>query len=130
MLLTLAVCSVMLLSATACDTRREVDLEWPTPAVPVADGYDPIIRSAGQAGIEQDPNPADLQRYFRARDQFLNAWRRENWELAKQSPAEYEHVMASIEAEWDALYAKYWQRQQEPDLASPPSVVPPTAPAP
>ena len=78
---------IMAAAAVACDGRREVVLEWPTPAVPVADiAYGPVIRSAGSAGLQDNPDPEALQQYYRARDEFLNAWRVENWPLAKESP--------------------------------------------
>ena len=120
-ILSVIAASFMLLAAFGCDTRREVQLEWPTPAAPTSEeAYESIIRTAGPAGLDQDPNPADLQQYYRARDQFLNAWRRENWELARQSPKEYERVMAEIEAKWDDLYRQYWQ-DDTPMLPQPPA---------
>ena len=89
-------------------------MEWPTPAVPVADiAYDSVIRSAGVAGLQENPDPEDLQQYYRARDEFLNAWRSENWPLAKESPQEYRRVMDQIEDEWNTRYREYWQRQTQ-----------------
>ena len=101
-------------AVTACDGRREVVMEWPTPALPVADiAYDSVIRNAGIAGLQEDPDLEALQQYYRARDEFLNAWRRENWPLAKTSPEEYRQAMTRIEDEWDTRYREYWQRQRE-----------------
>ena len=97
---------VMAAASVACDGRREVVMEWPTPAVPVADiAYDAVIRSAGGAGLQQQ--------YYRARDEFLNAWRSENWPLAKESPQEYRRVMDQIEDEWHTRYREYWERQKQ-----------------
>lgn len=105
---------IMAVAAVGCDGRREVVMEWPTPAVPVADmAYDPVIRSAGIAGLQDNPDPESLQQYYRARDEFLNAWRLENWPLAKESPAEYRRVMDEIEDEWNTRYRAYWQRQMQ-----------------
>ena len=105
---------VMAAASVACDGRREVVMEWPTPAVPVADiAYDAVIRSAGGAGLQENPDPEGLQQYYRARDEFLNAWRSENWPLAKESPQEYRRVMDQIEDEWHTRYREYWQRQTQ-----------------
>ena len=105
---------IMAAAVVACDGREEVVLQWPTPAVPVEDiAYDSVIRSAGNAGLQDDPDPEALQQYYRARDEFLNAWRLENWPLAKESPEEYRAVMDQIEGEWDARYREYWQRQTQ-----------------
>ena len=110
----IAAAIIMAAAAVACDGRREVVLEWPTPAVPVADiAYDVVIRSAGSAGLQDNPDPEALQQYYRARDEFLNAWRLENWPLAKQSPQEYRRVMDQIEDEWETRYREYWQRQTQ-----------------
>ena len=110
----IAAAIIMAAAAVACDGRREVVLEWPTPAVPVADiAYDSVIRSAGSAGLQDNPDPEALQQYYRARDEFLNAWRLENWPLAKESPQEYRLVMDQIEDEWETRYREYWQRQTQ-----------------
>ena len=110
----IAAAIIMATAAVACDGRREVVMEWPTPAVPVADmAYDSVIRNAGIAGLQDNPDPEALQQYYRARDEFLNAWRSENWPLAKESPEEYQRVMDQIEDEWDTRYREYWQRQTQ-----------------
>ena len=47
---------VMAAAAVACDGRREVVMEWPTPAVPVADiAYESVIRSAGSRVCKTTP---------------------------------------------------------------------------
>ena len=110
----IAAAIIMAAAAVACDGRREVVMEWPTPAVPVADiAYDSVIRNAGFAGLQDDPDPEALQQYYRARDEFLNAWRLENWPLAKASPEEYRLVMDQIEDEWDTRYREYWARHTQ-----------------
>ena len=110
----IAAAIIMAAAAVACDERTVVVLEWPTPAVPVADiAYDVVIRSAGSAGLQDNPDPEALQQYYRARDEFLNAWRLENWPLAKESPQEYRLVMDQIEDEWETRYREYWQRQTQ-----------------
>ena len=113
-IIALALIIIVAAAAVACDGRREVVMEWPTPAIPVVDAaYESVIRSAGIAGLQDNPDPEALQRYYRARDEFLNAWRLQNRQLAKESPEEYRRVMEQIEEEWDTRYREYWQRQTQ-----------------
>ena len=96
----------------------------PTPALPgfvEQAAFEQLVRTAGNAVAQNLSREAPdfavgMQQHHDALETYLNAWRRENWDLAQADPDAYQATMQSIECDW---WATYWlinggQQQRHP----------------
>ena len=96
----------------------------PTPALPrfvEQAAFEQLVGTAGNAAAQNLPRESPdfavrMQQHHDALETYLNAWRRENWDLAQADPDAYQATMESIECDW---WATYWringgQQQRHP----------------
>ena len=90
----------------------------PTPSMPVSqverDALTALVRSAGDgpaSGLEpQDPGYVEaMNAYYAAYEEYLNAWRKRNWQLAAADPKAYAQAIEKISETWAA---EYWRQYQ------------------
>ncbi len=121
---TLVVSICIALAMTSCAWGGPPPEPPPTPALPSfveQAAFEQLVRTAGNAVAQdltrEDPDFAErMQQHHDALETYLNAWRRENWDLAQADPDAYQGTMESIECDW---WKTYWRINGGPQQRHP-----------